>query len=259
MWDPIPDETGEICIGDVGYIREGRFFRLVNAISKADDEINSQFNVPNGFKPLDLPSNAYENYDPRSVTLGPILKSDSISIAKVSGEAKWKGIGGTLHFSCAEDSGAMLANPRQVVHKQKLRPNKLITSWTKKWHRILWKWATEKRGLVIGENDLIFVYGWVKTANWAVARSSIGVKRWSYNYIWATMQLPRDPSSSACSGRLLEHGMGMPALAHANQVAARLPLQKTSLLQLPAKAMRTVSLQRKITPGPNIMGPRTVS
>lgn len=47
-------ESGEIRLGDVGFIRDGTFICLFNTLHSADDEVNRQ-GVPEGFQPLDHP------------------------------------------------------------------------------------------------------------------------------------------------------------------------------------------------------------
>jgi hypothetical protein len=41
-------------IGDVGYTKQGAFYRLFNAGRSADDPINSRWGVPDGFEPLGI-------------------------------------------------------------------------------------------------------------------------------------------------------------------------------------------------------------
>jgi len=45
LWDPSPEEPGRpVEIGDVGFIRDGKFHRLFNALNPED--------VPEGYAPL---------------------------------------------------------------------------------------------------------------------------------------------------------------------------------------------------------------
>ena len=47
LWDPSPGEPGRpVEIGDVGFIRDGKFHRLFNALNPKDEE------VPEGYEPL---------------------------------------------------------------------------------------------------------------------------------------------------------------------------------------------------------------
>jgi len=53
LWDPSPGELyGPVEVGDVGYVREGKFHRLFNALLAADHPSHSRFGVPEHYKPL---------------------------------------------------------------------------------------------------------------------------------------------------------------------------------------------------------------
>jgi hypothetical protein len=53
LWDPAPvGEYGPVKIGDVGYVREGRFFRLFNALLPADDPSHKETPLPEYHEPL---------------------------------------------------------------------------------------------------------------------------------------------------------------------------------------------------------------
>ena len=55
LW--IPDsKTGEVFVGDVGWIREGEFRALFNSLEDALDPINYHRGVPSGFRPLNPPN-----------------------------------------------------------------------------------------------------------------------------------------------------------------------------------------------------------
>lgn len=53
LWEPEPTGLGEVLIGDVGYVDEGAFFRLFNAMLDADDPMNAG-GVPEDFEVLDI-------------------------------------------------------------------------------------------------------------------------------------------------------------------------------------------------------------
>ena len=52
LWFPEPTKFGEVLIGDIGYIREGAFYRLYNVLRESSDPINQQFPAPSGFERL---------------------------------------------------------------------------------------------------------------------------------------------------------------------------------------------------------------
>ncbi|KAI9432518.1 hypothetical protein H4582DRAFT_1994165 [Lactarius indigo] len=46
LWDPDPGEYPPVEIGDVGFIRQGKFHRLFNALYSEDHPSNQRFGVP---------------------------------------------------------------------------------------------------------------------------------------------------------------------------------------------------------------------
>jgi hypothetical protein len=53
LWDPSPvGERGSVKVGDVGFVREGRFFRLFNALLPADDPSHKETPLPEYHEPL---------------------------------------------------------------------------------------------------------------------------------------------------------------------------------------------------------------
>lgn len=51
LWNPEPDSAGEVHIGDVGYIEEGKFHRLFNVVFDEKHPYNAG-GVPEHFKPM---------------------------------------------------------------------------------------------------------------------------------------------------------------------------------------------------------------
>jgi hypothetical protein len=55
LWDPNPEEEqGPVKIGDVGYVREGKFNRLFNALLPANDPSYEGIPLPEYYEPLVL-------------------------------------------------------------------------------------------------------------------------------------------------------------------------------------------------------------
>ena len=52
LWDPTPRNPDRpVQVGDVGFIRDGKFYRLFNALLPADDQ-SHEFGVPEYHEPL---------------------------------------------------------------------------------------------------------------------------------------------------------------------------------------------------------------
>jgi hypothetical protein len=55
LWEPSPGELyPAVEIGDVGFIREGKFHRLFNALLPADHPSHQNFGVPEHHEPLQV-------------------------------------------------------------------------------------------------------------------------------------------------------------------------------------------------------------
>lgn len=77
LWhpEPQPEPFGETDIGDVGFVSEGRFIRLFNALHTADHPINAS-RVPLGFVPLQ-PNERLLRNDLRAVDPRPICTTST--------------------------------------------------------------------------------------------------------------------------------------------------------------------------------------
>ena len=55
LFEPNPAGYDHVRIGDVGIAnRDGYFTRIFNCFAQADHDINTQYGVPEGFKPLEV-------------------------------------------------------------------------------------------------------------------------------------------------------------------------------------------------------------
>ena len=82
LWYPDPEDSGEVEIGDVGYIHQGRFRRIFNAVTQ--EGVNADMR-PDGFQPLSFPPGLC---DARKSLVKPgSLASASIKFIDVDGNA----------------------------------------------------------------------------------------------------------------------------------------------------------------------------
>lgn len=51
LWQPEPTKFGEVHIGDVGFLRDGAFYRLFNAMQPSSSSV-----LPDDFIPLHMPN-----------------------------------------------------------------------------------------------------------------------------------------------------------------------------------------------------------
>lgn len=83
LWEPEPTQSGEVLIGDVGYMLDGGFYRLFNATLPADHPLHERHGVPDGFEPLSFPD-TLRHHRPHALESGPIC---SKSVTAVSADA----------------------------------------------------------------------------------------------------------------------------------------------------------------------------
>jgi hypothetical protein len=95
LWEPGPDHDGvhgraNVTIGDVGYIRQGKFHRLFNALLSADHPSHHETPLPEHHEPL-IP-----NF-PDHIDRG-ILKPDHYCSAGVTVEIEREDIHATMYL-----------------------------------------------------------------------------------------------------------------------------------------------------------------
>ena len=69
LWFPEPTDSGEIQIGDVGFVRDGGFHRLFNITVSGDHGWN-RLGVPEAFAPIDIPAHLRQR-TPKYLGPGP--------------------------------------------------------------------------------------------------------------------------------------------------------------------------------------------
>lgn len=179
-------------IGDVGWLRDGQFRPLIRTTT-TDEAQQPYRKVPPGFVPFDT-AGAGIGGNPDKIMQRVLhsrkIKATSISAGLSASAPKCVNIhldlvsvindicvspaqldvGGSIAFKCTEDrAGLLVLNPRgeeTVIDSAGLVINYLRANHTK------WiEFANDPNGLGLGlkMEDVIFVSGVIKTANWGVA------------------------------------------------------------------------------------------
>ncbi|KAI0715782.1 hypothetical protein C8T65DRAFT_694606 [Cerioporus squamosus] len=191
LWVPEPSpESGEVRLGDVGYLSQGKFCFLFNCMRGVDDPVNRN-GVPEGFKlfvPPDGPgeesAKTIRNYimDPillcgnahsTTVNLNASLRYELAAVvyfvaADVSFSAGTVAQGeGTLSYEVKQKTGAYLAL-NHPAHQTSLHCTESVSQYLRAHHAKWQDYAIERRGRWIKTQHILFVTGFVKTAMWAV-------------------------------------------------------------------------------------------
>ncbi|KAF8260315.1 hypothetical protein EI94DRAFT_914807 [Lactarius quietus] len=157
LWEPNPGNLyPAVEVGDVGYIREGKFHRLFNALLPAEDKSHEDFGVPEHHEPLILNIKKHinigklspNNFCSAKVTTMP----ESELLANGPDEIT------NITFSCPKKEGAVLCLPVQAKVE-----NTVASADFGKWiikHIDRWFAWAQRLGLDIDRmDDIILVTG----------------------------------------------------------------------------------------------------
>ncbi|KAI0750127.1 hypothetical protein C8Q80DRAFT_1269887 [Daedaleopsis nitida] len=187
LWGPEPDPTyGEVRLGDVGYIQDGHFCFLFNAMRDAGDPINKD-GVPDPFeaftppvsttihRPDEITQSQLHSRSLQSISVSTTASARCVSGGSFNDEANEErsselGAAATagLRFQCSEETGALLML-KQPAHKTYLNCAVHIRQYIRN-HLSSWcDFANQIRGIGLQEKDIIFISGHTKTSVWAEA------------------------------------------------------------------------------------------
>ncbi|EIW53818.1 uncharacterized protein TRAVEDRAFT_77124, partial [Trametes versicolor FP-101664 SS1] len=164
LWvpDPAPGQA-PIQIGDVGWVHEGEFHVLFNALREAH-VAQPMDAVPANFAPLN--PKGLQIWGPREKIWQRVLCSRTIHRREISGGAMVNGV--DFNFRCSGDSGAFLmVNPRAMTHD--ILSERAVANYMNANFDSWLSFANDTVGLNIREDDIRFVTGTTTTAQWAVA------------------------------------------------------------------------------------------
>ncbi|KAJ7138853.1 hypothetical protein C8R46DRAFT_827310, partial [Mycena filopes] len=109
LWCPEPRDCDKVKPGDVGYLKDGSFYRLFNATLPASHP-EQTLGVPPLFEPLKLPPGSLHHID-KFFDPGP-LRSSSVSQVRYGIDVNGRVVDllqhTCVHFSCSTKHGAVL-------------------------------------------------------------------------------------------------------------------------------------------------------
>ncbi|EKM58880.1 uncharacterized protein PHACADRAFT_191194 [Phanerochaete carnosa HHB-10118-sp] len=171
LWYPEPHVTGEVQIGDVGFIRCGAFVRLFNLDTSAPEKKVKFWPKPfENFEPL--PPDVLQ-VDTRSSPLVPNhYCSDGVESREIQASADatiGAGVSATLsmEYICKGAQGAVLVL-QSKAYDEALFENNNFKTYIIRDHDKWFSYARNNLGQAVQQEDITVVSGWVKTeANWA--------------------------------------------------------------------------------------------
>ncbi|CAL1715486.1 unnamed protein product [Somion occarium] len=166
LWRPEPSSYGEVCIGDVGFVEDGAWFRLFNVTKPQSDPLNSN-GVPPNFELLQSNSrliNRSDNFlDPG------VLCSSSMSQMSLGADASGEMIPIDLacRYTCSRNEGALLVLKDHATSEAVFANAQFVEYMLR--HHQSWCDFARNQGFLLDKEDIILVRGWVKTTSWTVA------------------------------------------------------------------------------------------
>ncbi|KAI9063866.1 hypothetical protein FKP32DRAFT_1592106 [Trametes sanguinea] len=173
LWEPEPSEGGEVLIGDIGYILDGGFYRLFNATLPREHPVNQRCRVPDDYEPFVYPE-ALLHRRPRALEPKPLC-SKHVTAYSLEGSLDVglgnPGVSGGVRFKFSEDQGAVLVL-KSPGNRETLHPCRDLVQYIVQNHPAWYSFATDVCRLDVAESDIIFVAGFIKTAEWALAAAT---------------------------------------------------------------------------------------
>ncbi|TFY62032.1 hypothetical protein EVJ58_g4127 [Rhodofomes roseus] len=168
LWDPRPANCAKgVQIGDVGYIDNGAFIRIFNAMANQDDDLNAGHGVPSNYQPFIRGDRSSVVNTPDAIVAGTLC---SKTIRQLGGQidAQVMHSGASVAFECTDEQGAVLVL-KDSAHREQL-PSRRMMNYLKQNIREWYAFATsDDLDLPLQKEDIVFVFGFVKTTQWAVA------------------------------------------------------------------------------------------
>ncbi|PIL26176.1 hypothetical protein GSI_11931 [Ganoderma sinense ZZ0214-1] len=152
----------QVLVGDIGILHESQFRPLFNTLKPGDDPLN-QGNVPDSFQPLALPSGITRT----DLLTQPILVSEGITL---QGETNDPTAGHRWTFRSHADAGAVLVqDPPGVADALDVRTARPAIINYMRENLDAWRSPAYVQQSEIGDRDILFVCGTVKTTRWGTA------------------------------------------------------------------------------------------
>ncbi|KAI0743134.1 hypothetical protein C8Q80DRAFT_1073724, partial [Daedaleopsis nitida] len=147
LWHSSTPNGGAILRGDVGFIDQGTFVPLFNALHRGEDTSNC--GVPEGYKTLE---EMFPGRQILKVTTDACMPSQVFISPGI--EYKYP----LISLTCKRDSGAVLVMKEPPAERQAISSILFVTDYMRKYYNSWCEFAVA-RGVSIPEEGLIFVYG----------------------------------------------------------------------------------------------------
>ncbi|KAI9456369.1 hypothetical protein BJY52DRAFT_562024 [Lactarius psammicola] len=166
LW--VPDPAGlydRVRVGDVGFVKQGHFLRMFNALLPANDRTQT-YGVPEGFVPLNM--GPFNNLRTLNLNQGNYCSS-TVTVDHGDGrQAAGPDEGTSASFKCSRrNKGAFLSLPFDGASQDAIR-TKAFETYIRK-HCDSWLEFAVINDLDVRLEDIILVTGCDLTSSWAMA------------------------------------------------------------------------------------------
>ncbi|KAF8269283.1 hypothetical protein EI94DRAFT_1015440 [Lactarius quietus] len=167
LWEPDPGEQyPPVEVGDVGFVRQGKFHRLFNALLPANHPSHRRFGVPEHYEPLQ-PS------VPDHIDHGTLNPNNfcSYGVTVESGESGLFAVepptsdSAEVSFSCTRKDGAALSLP-VLARREDTLSQAHFGRWMTRHIDSLFAFS-QRHGLGIEMEDMVLVTGYHRTRSWS--------------------------------------------------------------------------------------------
>ncbi|KAI9438727.1 hypothetical protein H4582DRAFT_194462 [Lactarius indigo] len=165
LWVPDPARLYDhVQVGDVGYVKQGQFLRMFNALLLADDSAQVH-GVPEGYVPLNM--GPFNNIRTLNLSHGDYCSNTVIVDREDRHQAAGPGEAASASFRCRGNKGAFLSLPFNADRVDSIRTKTFETYIHK--HCDSWLEFAGINELEVRLEDIIFVTGCDLTSSWAMA------------------------------------------------------------------------------------------
>ncbi|KAI0298654.1 hypothetical protein B0F90DRAFT_681103 [Multifurca ochricompacta] len=170
LWEPNPAGLyDQVRIGDVGYVRQGHFLRMFNALLPANHPMQGGYGVPPDFVPLNMGEfgNIRTLHLPRGDHCSSAVVRDSGTGSQIHWQAAGPDEGTHVSFKCRRNKGAFLLLPFNGHREDAIR-TKAFETYIRK-HCDSWLEFVFANNFDAKLEDIVLVTGCDRTSSWAMA------------------------------------------------------------------------------------------
>ncbi|OCH91338.1 hypothetical protein OBBRIDRAFT_834299 [Obba rivulosa] len=208
LWQPYPIEPSDNLLGNVGYVRDGIFHRLFNAMLSGDRESNVATGTPSPVSPAMLPDPVGDGQEPGIGSLDPKSNVFCSSGTSFTGEISGLRIDYQLSFKSTVPSGSLLVLPGGAYRARlypESDPGQDVARYMFEHYHAWQARALRAKDSAFAGEPLVFVTGYVRSGQWAAATFDQTDGQAHISHSMGSVTEPSSFSLDSPNGRLYHH------------------------------------------------------